>query len=359
MIKESQPHTVSTVRFQDITVIVHGPVLDQAAPGAPQGMTLAAVQSVRKILPGAKVVISTWAGSAAEGLGADQVVYSEDPGCLPYAPKERPNNVNRQIVAMRAGLGLADSRFVLKLRSDTILVSDGMIRQWGRFQVRNPHLRVFEQRVITSAFLTYHPRVCFQGGRFTPFLFHVNDMIQFGLAEDMRKLWVIPLMPAADFTYFKEGELEGKVDKVANRRVPEDYIWTSALTAAGFSSNDSWADFRPELIPVSELSIVNNFHLLDQTDMGFLCLKYPEFARNHHLIDTPYFTSEEWLTLYGLYCDPSAPRPPRPARLTRARIKDALRSLMQVHRLGAYLKRASRPARHRVKEALRGLRLWK
>lgn len=359
MIKESQPSTASTMRFQDITVIVHGPVLDQAAPGAPQGMTLAAVQSVRKILPGAKVVISTWVGSAAEALGADQVVYSEDPGCLPYAPKERPNNVNRQIVAMRAGLEVADSRFVLKLRSDTTLVSDGMMRQWGRFQVRNPHLRVFEQRVITSAFLTYHPRICFQGGRFTPFLFHVNDMIQFGLAADMRKLWMIPLMPAAEFTYFKESELAGKVDKVTNRRVPEDYIWTSALTAAGFSSNDSWADFRPELIPVSELSIVNNFHLLDQTDMGFLCLKYPEFARGHHLIDTPYFTADEWGALYRIHCDPSAPPPPRPARLTGARIKSTLRSLMQVHHLGAYLKRASRPARHRVKEALRGLRLWK
>lgn len=359
MSKESQPSTAPIMRFQDITVIVHGPVLAQEAPGAPQGMTLAAVQSVRKILPGAKVLISTWAGSATEGLGADAVVRSPDPGSLPYAPKERPNNVNRQIVAMRAGLELVDTRFVLKLRSDTMLISDGMMRQWGRFQARNPHLRVFEERVITSAFLTYHPRICFQGGRFTPFLFHVNDMIQFGLAADMRKLWTIPLMPAAEFTYFKESELEGKVDKVTNRRVPEDYIWTSALTAAGFSSNDSWADFRPELIPVSELSIVNNFHLLDQTGMGFLCLKYPEFARGHHLIDTPYFTPEAWLELYRLHCDPTVPLPPRPPLLTGAKITGILRSMLRVHRLGAYLKRTSRPARHRVKEALRSLRLWK
>ena len=342
----------------EITVIIHGPILKDAISSAPQGMTLAAVQSVKKVIPGARVLISTWAGSEAESLGADQVVYSADPGCLPYGKKARANNVNRQIIAMSSGLDLVKTKWVLKLRSDTILTSDSMFKRWGQYRERNRYLRVFKERIITSALLTYHPRTCFQGGRFTPFLFHVNDMIQFGLAEDMRKLWCIPLMPSEDFNYFTEAQLSGKIDKIGNRRVPEDYIWTSVLSSFGYPTNDSWADFQPAMVPVSELSIVNNFHLRDHHDMGFTCLKYPDFGNGYHLIGSPYFSYREWCKLYRTYCDPTISLPAIGRTILPAICSNPF-AFLNLNRLGQLMKSLSRPARHRIKSALRVLHLWK
>lgn len=346
------------VPFSDITVIVHGPVLKDVSPAAPAGTTLAAVQSVRKALPGARVVISTWTGSEAEGMGADLVVYSADPGALPCWPNARLNNVNRQIVAMRAGLEAVGTKWVLKLRSDTLLTSAAMVKCWGRYQERNPCYRVFQERIITSALLTWHPRECFQEKRFTPFLFHVNDMIQFGLSCDMHKLWCIPLMPTSDFTYFKCPELVGRIDRITNRRVPEDYIWTTALSAAGFPTNDSWLDFNPSMIPVSELSIVNNFQLLDHDDMGFSCLKYPNFGDTHHPIGAPFFTHHKWLVFYGLYCDPDV-RIPRFSRPSVSSCMRALRVGLSLSRTAEFIKYATRPLRYRVKAVLKAFKLWK
>ena len=355
-----QESIVSTkpVPFREITVIIHGPVIHDPAPGAPAGMTRAAVASVRKVMPGAKVLISTWAGSNAEGLGADAVVYSPDPGGVPNGPKARLNNVNRQIVAMGAGLGLVESRWTLKLRSDTMLTSARVLERWGDYRERNPYLRVFKERIVTSAILTCHARNCFHGKRYTPFLFHVNDMIQFGLTEDMRRLWCIPLMPREDFSYFTEDQLRSMKDNICNRRVPEDYIWTAVLSAAGFPINDSWADFRPAMVPVSELSIVNNFILLDHHDMGFTCLKYPRFGSGYHLIASAYFSHREWRKLYRTHCDPAASVPLAGRQLLMAVYGNPL-AYLDMARLVQLLKSLSRPTRYRIKAIFRGSRNWK
>lgn len=359
MTKQEYFGATESVPFAEITVIIHGPILKEIVAGSPLGMTHEVVQSVRHFLPGAKVVISTWAGSDADVFGAEQVVYSSDPGGSPYGPGERPNNVNRQILAMCAGLERIDTRWALKLRSDTKLVSASMVSFWPRYQERNPCFKVFESRVITSAILTYDARLCFGRKFFTPFFFHVNDMIQFGLTSDLRRLWCIPLMPPEDFIYFskKDLELKGLIDNISNRRVPEDYIWTSALRAAGFTTNDSWLDFVPSLLPVSELSIVNNFQLLDHDDMGFHCLKYPKFDRAFP-IGMPFFTHRRWLSCYQLYCDPLVEVPKHEPFTLRSMRRSLLRGLNPFRTL-QYLKRLTRPLRYRIKEAARRMMPWR
>ena len=358
MMTQASIASTAGVPHAEITVIIHGPIIHDLAPGAPSGMTRAAVQSVRNVLPGAKVIISTWAGSAAEGLGADQVVYSPDPGTHPPKLREKPNNVNRQIAAMRAGLGLVDTRWTLKLRSDTVLVTSGMVACWDRYPERHPYLQVFERRIVTSALLTHHPRLCFRRQAFTTFLFHVNDMMQFGLSRDLRRLWDIPFMPAADFAYFTEAQVAGKADMIGSRRVPEDYVWTTVLAAAGFPIHDSWLDFQPTMLPVSELSIVNNFQLLDHDDMGFLCLKYPRFGDGHHPLGAPFFTHREWLSHYRLHCDPAV-KVPRLTLPTAKSLWRGLRNGLNIVRQLEFLKRCIRPERQRFKEALRRYKLWK
>lgn len=301
---------LNCITNEEVTVLIHGPISRECGKHYAQGQTVAVIDSVKNFLPGARIIISTWQGAEAENLGADQVIYSIDPGALPYGFNHRPNNVNRQIVVMRAGLKLVKTKYTLKLRSDTVLTSNSLVKNWGKFEARNERLRIFEQRITTAAILTMNPRLCYLEKQFTPFLFHVNDMIQFGLTVDMVKLWDLPLMEQRDFKYFSSQDLRGQRDQIACRRVPEDYVWTTVLSRAGVTVNDSWADFQPQLLSVSELSIINNFCLLDYQDMGVHSLKYPNFEFSHPA-GAPFFTHHQWLTLYKEYCDPSiiVPRP--------------------------------------------------
>jgi hypothetical protein len=292
------------VTNEEIAVLIHGPISLGRGKNYPNGQTVAVVESVKTILPGAQIIISTWRGMPAENLGADQVIYSDDPGALPYGFNNRPNNVNRQIVSMCAGLKLVKAKCTLKLRSDTVLTSADLIKNWGQYEARNKSIRIFEQRIMTAAILTINPRLCYKEKQFTPFLFHVNDMIQFGLTADMIKLWDLPLMENKDFTYFSPRDHIDMIDHITCRRVPEDYVWTSVLGRAGIPINDSWADFQPQLLDVSELSIVNNFCLLDYKDMGVCSLKYPNFEFSHPA-GAPFFTHYQWLCLYKIYCDSS------------------------------------------------------
>lgn len=341
--------------YEHISVIVHGPVLKDKNSFSPEGITAAVIQSVRRVLPGAKVILSTWIGEEANCIKVDKKVHSIDPGALPYGVGYRLNNVNRQIVAMRAGLNLVETNWTLKLRSDTILTSDQMVKHWECFPDRSPFCKIFEKRVVTSAILTYDARLAIKDKLFTPFLFHVNDMIQFGLTKDIKKLWSIPTMVKEDFTFFTQQFLEDKKDKISNRRVPEDYIWTTVLTAAGMPVNESWADIQPQLIPISELSIVNNFILLDHKDMGFKCLKYPNFEFSHPL-RMPYFTHIRWRQLYKTYCNPLAEMPSNISQwkaIFSRRNFIFIFSYFNPYKLFQLLKRKTRFHRYKVKKLFR------
>jgi WavE lipopolysaccharide synthesis len=68
--------------------------------------------AIRRWFPGSEIVVSTWRGQDVDGIDADQVVRSEDPGPLPSA-----HNTNRQLVSSREGVRRASNPLVVKLRS--------------------------------------------------------------------------------------------------------------------------------------------------------------------------------------------------------------------------------------------------
>ena len=58
--------------------------------------------SIRKYLPEAEIILSTWEGCDVEGLDYDNLLLNKDPGTsdlIRKYPFEHPNNVNRQIVS--------------------------------------------------------------------------------------------------------------------------------------------------------------------------------------------------------------------------------------------------------------------
>ena len=104
---------------KDITVVVQGAVDREKTP--------ICLQSIRRMLPGAFIILSTWEGTDVDGLEYDDVVLSEDPGGfdefnIPFSPK---NNINRQIVSTYQGLLKVKTVYALKLRTDFYLCDDG------------------------------------------------------------------------------------------------------------------------------------------------------------------------------------------------------------------------------------------
>ena len=103
-----------------ISFIVQGPVINTEAI-----TTIQVVDSIRFFYPSAEIILSTWENENTTGIGYDKIVINKDPGCF-----QRNDglliNVNRQIVSTYEGLKVAENNFVVKLRTDTKIISNGI-----------------------------------------------------------------------------------------------------------------------------------------------------------------------------------------------------------------------------------------
>ena len=115
----------------EITVIVQGPVVGGGDAPPDDRLTYWCLESIRRHLPGARIVLSTWEGSDTDGLDCDDIVFNTDPGGVPLFLSARAkvlNNVNRQIVTTKAGMNLCSSNYALKMRSDMALGNSAHFR---------------------------------------------------------------------------------------------------------------------------------------------------------------------------------------------------------------------------------------
>jgi len=171
----------------EITVVVQGPV--QALPDRAQeeGITRRCLRSVREILPGSRIILSTWPGQDLSGLDYDELVISEDPGIvvIGYRADGSPQrqNWNRQIVSTRNGLRRVTTRYAMKLRSDNYLTGDEFRKLQTAYPARCTEYRILRERVVVNNTFT---RLFAKG---LPVAFHLCDFFYFGLASDVLDLW--------------------------------------------------------------------------------------------------------------------------------------------------------------------------
>jgi hypothetical protein len=149
------------------------------------------IRLTRKVLPGARIILSTWAGTELPpGLQVDAVVESPDPGGL--APLKlgdsKANNINRQLLSTRAGLAAVETPYAAKLRTDCCLEHGGFI-DYYREQLALDDGR---DRLLASSFFTLDPSM------FERLPFHLSDWFQFGPTPLLRDYWAAPPMSAKD-----------------------------------------------------------------------------------------------------------------------------------------------------------------
>lgn len=257
----------------EVGVVVQGPVLMAGAR-----TTAATLASVRRHLPGAAVVLSTWQGEQTARLDADAVVESRDPGGLrPRRPGGKPNNVNRQLVSTAAGLAALDTTYALKLRSDSLLLSADVLMAPTSFPdagAQHP-ARVFDERVVISTHYTRYPaRVDRE------MTYHPSDVVQLGTTRDLRRLWAGPLF-------------DDVVETVLGDRVvvAEQWYWLSCLARAGASG----ALDRRDAVRHSRSAMAANFVVLPPESVGLAketlhgsdrlsCYSHSDWLRDNSLL---------------------------------------------------------------------------
>ena len=286
-----------------MSVIVQGPVIGGPEKAGHERLTWRALESVRRVFPGAQVILSTWSGSDLRKLEADTIVCSTDPGsivCKRAGTEDYVNGVNRSIISTLAGLRAATRPYAVKLRSDCELIHDGMLAHLEAHSERCDEFRVFTDRIICGELFSRDPYI-------TSFLFHPADVFHFGRTDDLLRLWDQPLAPAEDTERWHESGFNRPwvmTEGLPIRYVPAQYLWITALKKAGHDFSLRYCMELPHsLVGASELSLLNNFSLIDERSLG---LAFPaSFLRAS--TDATY-SRRTWQKLHEMYCVRRDPR---------------------------------------------------
>ena len=143
----------------EISVVFQGPLVFDKE----RCLTNSCMNTVRSILPGAEIILSTWKTEniiSIEGANFDILVINEDPGTFSILPDSTGSNVNRQIISTLNGLKAATRKYALKMRTDNYLTHAGFKEYFGRYLKRCMEFKILEERVLALAFGTVNPRRC-------------------------------------------------------------------------------------------------------------------------------------------------------------------------------------------------------
>ena len=289
---------------ENISVVIQGPVVGTPEVKYRRRLTQRCLDSVRRILPHASVVLSTWDGSDIAGLEPDQVVFSSDPGgtlCDDY--HQVGNNVNRQIVSSLAGIRRAGRPYCLRVRSDLILGSDQFLQFWKKFPVRQSEYRFAAERILSCSI--YSRLFAGVGDLRTRIVFHPSDFVFFGFRQDLENLFDVPLaeQPISSRWFDQYPRPAGVTDCYQTnhcRFFPEQHLWMNFVRKfvplrLAHRLDLSHPDVRHD-IP----SQLNNLVVLDQDHWRFTM---PKYSLRQYVLE-PYdwdglFRHQVWREMYG------------------------------------------------------------
>lgn len=251
------------MNFSDLTVVIQGPWNPPAA--GPHALP-ARLADLRRLMPGARLLLSTWQGTfMPKEIDAEDCIFSTDPGALPAYKLGacRPSQINRQIVTSAAGLARVCTPYALKLRSDAVLMHAGLFSQLERLQER---LANAGQRLVVSGHFSVDPRV------FEQMPFHFSDWFQFGVTSRLQRLWSVPLMSLDDATHYRRVPHAAHATcfdrRFLSRFTAEQHIWRAYAEALGYTAPAFHNDIRPEVLAAHDQFLGHELVILDPAQSG-------------------------------------------------------------------------------------------
>jgi hypothetical protein len=178
---------LTPVDSANISVVIQGPLHRNLTPGR---SIFSCIASIRKHLPNAEIVVSTWDHQDLSQITADQIIVSDDSGCF-LDDSGNQINTNRMLSSTLAGIKAATRPYVMKLRADHNLTSAALAVIGVPEPIDSSEPRLFDTPITLTTLYIRDP------GQ-VPMLFHVSDLVQFGTREAMMTLWDQPLLERRD-----------------------------------------------------------------------------------------------------------------------------------------------------------------
>lgn len=257
-----------------VSVVISGPIFHDAGEGG-RSATALGCESVRRLLPGAEIVLSTWVGEDVSGIDYDRVVFSEDPG---------PNsgNVNRQICSRRAGIQAASREYVLAMRSESYLVNDNFLHYLDQYPLHGTDCVFLKNRIILAAAFPPESE-----------LFHIGDWYFAGHKEDLLAFWDLPYKD--DSQYNHPGQIYNN---------PHRYLITSFVRKYRPLQFDVLSDIHRENRELYRRIMIENFVVTGFAAFGARSYKYPfdESLKGRLFQYHVSYTFEEWKQEYNKLC---------------------------------------------------------
>lgn len=255
------------VDSSDVSVLVHGPIEN--------GFTLKCLKSIKKYLPKAQVIISTWKNSDLSKVTklCDILIVNEDPGAINFGPGMK-NNTVRMLTTIKSGLEKCDRKYILKMRSDLLLLNDKILKISDKYK-RIEEFKLYKERIITNDIYTFKYQTNSFDRHYFPF--QVSDWWHFGLNEDVKTLFDIPIPKEPEFSkYFLLKQNKEKLksnfiyyDTLHWQFPTEQYIHsTCAKKHFPQIKLDNMLDYNETNIEQSEKFIVNNYLIVNKDISG-------------------------------------------------------------------------------------------
>lgn len=254
------------VETKDISVVVQGAINKELTPKC--------LKSIRKFLPDAEIILSTWEDSEVEGLDYDKLVLNKDPGAVLCSPKfNYYNNINRQLLSSQNGLKECNRKYAMKIRTDNILTKSDFLKYFDKFPKRCSQFKLFEKRLIV---ITLFSRKHFG----IPNPFRICDWVTFGLTSDVKKYYLnIDLVKEPEFSLYFQNHPE-----LISKDNPSPFHYHRYTTEQYYPLNcfqkffpeikmENLEDFNAENIEQSNVALANNFIFLDYSQHGIYLKK--------------------------------------------------------------------------------------
>ncbi len=262
--------------------------------GAISADTITCLKSIRKHLPKAEIILSTYKDSITQGLDYDKLILNDDPGAINIGVNFRPLNINRQIFTTLSGIRAATRMYVLKIRTDAKMTG---LHFCQIFDYANTALnkteikyKIFKNRIICSSNFTRNPESDVNG-----LCFQISDLWLFGLKEDLNDLFDIPLQK-------KEEALVLHNNNLVRKYTPEQYILLTCLKKHGFTNGFDLNFMNQKdknLILNTKKILINNFLILNQKNCG---ISEPKKFKYHPAINKAgIMTTYDLLTIYKTF----------------------------------------------------------
>lgn len=278
--------------YEHISAVIQGPVQNTATrTHHEEGITLKCINSVRKYLPGATIILSTWQDQDTRGLKVDQLLLNQDPG--PDDERFLPLNYHRQMISTQAGLAKVNTPYAIKLRSDNFLTGNQFVDLQQTFPKRQNDAALFEQRVVVNANLS---RRTSHGRRV---IMSPSDFFYYGLTQDVKKIWQQPNFYQQSFATDYQ-RLRLKANEINKLEAEQVYcqIWLKSLDEnAPLLANRF--DKAKTYLNYWERFLANNLIIGEPESMGLGLRKISKRKQKR----ANEYSHADWLSLYKAHCD--------------------------------------------------------